>query len=78
MARLREDTIKLSLNDARNRNRIDDFVAQEEALGIGPIDRTAFDGAVMKVIREPQSEDQTSHSACDGNSTGTKTPRDTG
>jgi hypothetical protein len=67
----------LPLAKALETNRISEFVAQEEARGIGPIDRADFDGAVAKVIKAQRSEDRTLHSASDGNSSGKKTRRDT-
>jgi hypothetical protein len=68
----------LPLAKALETNRISEFVAQEEARGIGPIDRTDFDGAVTKVVKAQRSEDRTSHSASDGNSSGKKIRRDNG
>jgi hypothetical protein len=68
---------RLSLSEAIESGRLSDFIVQEEARGIGPIDHAEFDGAVAKVIRAPQSEDRTSRSADGGNSSGKKTRRDT-
>jgi hypothetical protein len=67
----------LPLAKALETNRISEFVAQEEARGIGPIDRADFDGAVTKVVKERQPEDRTSRSSSDGNSSGKRTHRDT-
>lgn len=61
---------ELSLSRALKENRLEDFIRQSEAAGIGPIDEAAFMLAASKVIkREPQS-DQTSRSASSGGSTG--------
>jgi hypothetical protein len=68
----------LPLAKALETNRISEFVAQEEARGIGPIDRSEFDGAVAQVVKGRRSEDRTSHFASGGNSSETGTPRDTG
>jgi hypothetical protein len=68
----------LPLAKALKTNRISEFVAQEEARGIGPIDRAEFDGAVAKVIKAQRSGDQTSRSASGDGSTGKRTRRDTG
>ena len=68
----------LPLAKALETNRISEFVAQEEARGIGPIDRAEFDDAVAKVIKAQRSEDRTSHSASDGNSSGKRTRRGSG
>jgi hypothetical protein len=68
----------LSLSEAIKKGQLDQFVAEQEAAGLGPIDRAEFDGAVSRVIKARQSVDRTSRSASAGNSTGTKTRRDTG
>jgi hypothetical protein len=67
----------LPLAKALETNRISEFVAQEEARGIGPIDRAEFDDAVAKVIKAPRPEDRTSHSASDGNSSEIETRQGT-
>jgi hypothetical protein len=68
----------LTLAEAIKANKLSEFSAQEEARGIGPIDRAEFDGAVSKLIKERQLGDQTSRSASVGNSSGKRTRRDTG
>lgn len=50
----------LNLAKALSENRLDEFVAQAEADGIGPADRAQFDKMVGRVTA-PQPEDQTSH-----------------
>jgi hypothetical protein len=67
----------VTLHAALSERRMEEFIAQEEARGIGPIDRAEFDGAASTLIKAQRSEDQTSHSASDGNSSGTRTRRDT-
>jgi hypothetical protein len=67
----------LSLAEAIRSDRLGEFIAQEEARGIGPIDHVEFRGAVAQVVKAQQSEDRTSRSASGGNSSGTKTRQDT-
>lgn len=52
----------LSLRKAINNGRLDDFIDQAEAAGIGPIRAADFDVAVSRIIKTEQSDDQTSHS----------------
>jgi hypothetical protein len=66
----------LSLAEAQKTGRLEEFVAQEEARGIGPIDRAAFDAAVAAVVKAPRSENRTSRSASRDGSHGTETPPD--
>jgi hypothetical protein len=63
----------LPLAKALETNRISEFVAQEEARGIGPIDRADFEGAVNKVVKERPPKDRTSRSASGDGSTGKRT-----
>jgi hypothetical protein len=42
--------------------RLQDFIAQEEARGVGPIAEADFDELAAKLIRTSQSSDQTSGS----------------
>ena len=59
----------LSLSEALASNRLDDFIAQAEAEGVGPADRDQFDAMVGRVTA-PQPEDQTSRSPARGGSRG--------
>lgn len=52
---------RLTLSDALASGRLGQFVAQAEADGIGPADRTQFEKMVERVTA-PLPEDQTSHS----------------
>lgn len=52
----------LTLAKAISEGRLDEFVAQEEARGVGPISEAKFDETASTVIRAPQSGDQTSGS----------------
>jgi len=56
---------RISLADALSSNRLDDFIEQAEAEGVGPTDRARFDN-LMGQITAPQPEDQTSRSPDDG------------
>ena len=65
----------LTLGEATATGRLAEFIAQEEARGVGPIDSADFDALTAALIKAPQSEDQTSRSASGDCSTGTKTPQ---
>ncbi len=52
----------LSLSKARKEGKLQEFIAQEEARGVGPISEAEFDATASVVIRTPQSADQTSDS----------------
>jgi len=52
----------ISLSEAIRENRLEDFIAQEEARGVGPISEAEFDVTASAVIKTPQSDDQTSGS----------------
>lgn len=49
----------LSLTQAAKENRLPEFIAQEEARGIGPIDKNDFVSSLSSLIKSPRSEDQT-------------------
>jgi hypothetical protein len=66
----------LSLTEAVKSNRLQEFIEQEEARGIGPIDRADFDFALGKVIKAPRSKNRTSRSASPDDSSETETPQD--
>lgn len=63
----------LTLSDAQKTGKLQDFVAEQEAAGIGPIDLAEFDALAAKTIKAPQLEDQTSRSASGDGSTGKRT-----
>ena len=52
----------ISLSEALKEKRLDDFIAQEEARGVGPISEAKFDLTASTVIKTPLSDDQTSGS----------------
>ncbi len=61
----------LSLSNALKTGRLNEFIAQEEARGIGPVDRRKLDAAIkILAIKPKQSKDRTSHSASRGGSNG--------
>ncbi len=66
-------TEALSLRRAVAENRVEEFIDQEEARGIGPVERDEFDRALAETIRSPRSEDQTSCSSSRDGSPGTQT-----
>jgi hypothetical protein len=68
----------LTLSEAQKSGRLEEFIAQQEAAGIEPIDRAEFDILLSKVVKAPQSKGRTSRSASDENSTGKRTRRDNG
>lgn len=66
------DSGHLPLRQALEQGRLEDFICQEEARGIGVYDSTAFDATVAGIcsVTPPQSADQTSHSPSHSGSTG--------
>lgn len=66
----------ITLRDALSEGKLDAFIAQEEARGIGPIDRADFEAAFGKVVKAPRSGNRTSHSAPHDGSNETETPPD--
>lgn len=61
----------LTLSDAIKTGKIKEFVAQEEARGIGPIERQELDDAIKKLATTPlKSKGRTSRSTSGGGSNG--------
>lgn len=60
---------QLSLSQALSEGRLEEFVAQAEAEGVGPADRAQFCSMVGRVTA-PLPEDQTSRSRAAGGSRG--------
>jgi hypothetical protein len=58
--------------------RLQEFIAQEEARGIGPVDRAELDRRIADLIKAKQLEDRTLHSASAGGSTEKRTRQGTG
>jgi hypothetical protein len=67
----------LSLSEAVKSKRLQEFIAQEEARGVGSIDRAEFDLLLAKAVKSPQSKDQTSRSPLPDDSTGKRTRQGT-
>lgn len=59
----------LSLSKAIKENRLEEFIRQAEAAGIGPVEEAAFLGAASKVIKHEPRSGQTSRSASRDGST---------
>ena len=68
----------LTLAGAMKSGRLQDFIAQEEARGVGSIDRAEFDRLLVKAVKAPQSEDQTSRSPSRDGSPGKRTRQGNG
>lgn len=68
----------LTLSQAIKDGRLQEFIAQEEARGIGPIGRAELDRSIAVLIKARQSEDQTSRFASGDGSTGKKTRQGNG
>ncbi len=64
------DKAVLSLKNALDNGRLEDFIAQAEAAGFGPIDPAQFDTALEVELKAPRSLDRTSRSPSRGGSTG--------
>jgi hypothetical protein len=60
----------LSLAKALKENRLEEFIRQQEAAGIGPVKEAVFLKAASNVIKHEPRSDRTSRSASRGGSTG--------
>lgn len=60
---------RLTLAEAIESDRLDEFAAQVEAEGVGPADRAQFEKLVGR-LTSPLPEDQTSRSRGDGSKRG--------
>lgn len=63
----------LTLRKALASGRLKDFVAQQEAAGIGPVEREELDRLLLRTIKAPRSKGQTSRSPSLGGSSGRRT-----
>jgi hypothetical protein len=68
----------MTLAEAVKTGRLQEFIAEQEAAAIGPIDRSKFDALSTALIKAPPPKDRTSRSASGGNSSGEKTRRGSG
>jgi hypothetical protein len=64
------DSGHLPLRLAIEQGRLEDFIHQEEARGVGSVISSDFDAVIGVVVTPPQSADQTSHSPSHDGSTG--------
>ena len=60
----------ITLSEALEQDRLEEFIEQAEAEGVGPADRAQFEALVGRVTA-PQPEDQTSRSPGSGAKRGT-------
>lgn len=60
---------QLSLAEALASDRLEDFIVQAEAAGVGPADRAQFE-ATLGAVTAPQPEGQTSRSPAHGSKRG--------
>lgn len=63
----------LSLAEAQASGRLEEFISQEEARGIGPANLVELGEALSRLIKSEKSADRTSRSASSDGSSGTKT-----
>ena len=61
---------QISLSEALKTGRLQDFIAQQEAISAGSITERQFDAAVKDVATAPKRPDQTSGSRAPGGSSG--------
>lgn len=67
----------LSLSEAKKSDRLEEFIAEQEAAGVGPIEIDKFKALAAALIKAPPPKDRTSRSAYGGSSIGKRTRRDT-
>lgn len=60
----------LTLTEAIESGRLQEFIVQEEKRGVAPINEAEFDETAAAVIKTPQPDDQTSGSPHRGGSRG--------
>jgi hypothetical protein len=60
----------LSLSEAVKTGRLSDFIAQEEARGVGPVSKAKLDRALACLIKPRQSKGRTSRSSSNGDPRG--------
>lgn len=53
---------RLTLAEAIEQGRLQDFVSQAEADGVGPADQGDFDARLERIVKAPRQEDRTSRS----------------
>jgi hypothetical protein len=60
----------LSLSEAIKTKKLQEFIAQEEARGIAPVDLKEFQDLAQRLIKDTPQEDQTLRSRGRGGSSG--------
>ena len=60
----------LTLAEALKTKRLQEFIAQEEARGVAPVDLKEFQKLAERLIKDTPQEDQTSRSRVRGDSSG--------
>jgi hypothetical protein len=60
----------LTLSEAIKTERLQEFIAQEEKRGIGPVERKKLDATIKLVATQPQPKDRTLRSTSRGGSRG--------
>lgn len=63
----------ITLSQSAREHRLTEFIAQEEARGIGPAPKAELDAALSRLIKAGKSGDQTSRSASSDGSIGKRT-----
>ena len=64
------DSSDLTLSTAIKTKRLQEFIAQEEARGVSPVDLKEFQDLAARLIKDTPQEDQTSRSPGRGGSSG--------
>lgn len=60
----------LTLAQAIRDGRLEDFIEEQEARGLPPVEKSKLESALARAIKPPQPEDQTSRSVSRGGSSG--------
>jgi hypothetical protein len=63
----------LSLSEAKKCDRLEEFIADQETAGVGPIEIDEFKALVAALVKAPPPKDRTSRSSSGGNSSGKRT-----
>jgi hypothetical protein len=54
----------LTLAEAKKTGRLQEFISQEEARGVGAVSKADFDRLIGAAVKSPQATGQTSRSVC--------------
>jgi len=68
----------LTLSETMKSGQLQEFIAQEDARGVGSIERSELDRALAGMLKAPQLRDQTSRSPSRDGSTGKRTRQGNG